>query len=96
MHPRGLEVKCGIITNLQREGDPMECGSYRGIKLFEHAMRAMKRIFEHRIWQQTDIYDMQFRFIKGKETSDAICIVRQMQEKFRSKGKKLTTIGVSG
>ena len=27
--------------------------------------------------------------MKGKETTDAIFIVRQMQEKFRSKGKKL-------
>jgi len=49
--------------------DPVECGSYRGIKLFEH--------------------DMQFGFMKGKGTTDAIFIVRQMQEKFRAKGKKL-------
>jgi len=27
--------------------------------------------------------------MKGKGTTDAICIVRQMQEKFRVKGKKL-------
>ena len=32
---------------------------------------------------------MQFGFMKGKGTSDAIFIVRQMQEKFRAKGKKL-------
>ena len=46
-------------------------------------------IFEHRIWQQIDIDDMQFVFMKGKGTNDAIFIVRQMQEKFRAKGKKL-------
>jgi len=28
---------------------------------------------------------MQFGFIKGKGTNDAIFIVRQMQEKFRAK-----------
>jgi len=33
--------------------------------------------------------DMQFGFMKGKGTTDAIFIVRQMQEKFRTKGKKL-------
>jgi len=32
---------------------------------------------------------MQFGFMKGKGTTDAIFIVKQMQEKFRAKGKKL-------
>jgi len=57
--------------------------------LFEHAMKVVEMIFEHRIWQQIDIDDMQFGFMKGKGTTDAIFIVRQMQEKFRAKGKKL-------
>ena len=30
-------------------GDPMECGSYGGMKLLEHAMKVVERIFEHRI-----------------------------------------------
>ena len=30
---------------LQGKGDPMECGSNRGIKLFEHAMKVVERIF---------------------------------------------------
>ena len=33
--------------------------------------------------------DMQFGFMKGKGTIDAIFIVRQMQEKFRAKENKL-------
>jgi len=32
---------------------------------------------------------MQFGFTKGKGTTDTIFIVRQMQENFRAKGKKL-------
>jgi len=39
-----------------------------------------RQIFEHRIWQQIDIDDMQFGFMKGKGTTDAIFIVRKMQE----------------
>ena len=50
----------------------MECGSYRGIKLLEHAMKVVERIFEDRIWQQIDIDDMQFGYMKGKGTTDAI------------------------
>ena len=60
------------ITNLQRERDPMECGSYRGIKLLEHAMKVVERTFKNRFWQQIDIDDMQFGFMKGKGTTDAI------------------------
>ena len=57
--------------------------------MLKHAMKVVERIFEHRIWQQIDIDDMQFGFMKGKVTIDAIFIVRQTQEKFRAKGKKL-------
>jgi len=34
--------------------------------------------------------DMQFAFMKGKGTTDAIFIVRQMQEKFIVKERSLT------
>jgi len=52
-------------------------------------MKVVERIFECRIRQQIDIDDMQFGFMKSKGTTDAIFIVRQMQEKFRARGKKL-------
>ena len=50
----------------------MECGSYRGITLLEHAMKVVENIFEHRIRHQIEIDDMQFGFVKGKGTTDAI------------------------
>jgi len=52
-------------------------------------MKVVERIFEDKIWQQVDVDDMQFGFMKGKGITDAIFIVREMQEKFRAKGKKL-------
>jgi len=67
----------------------MECGSYRGVKLLEHGMKVVERIFEHIIRQQIEVDDMQFGFMKGKATTDAIFTVRQMQENFRVKGNKL-------
>jgi len=78
-----------VLPIYKGKGDPMESGSYREIKLLEHTMKVMQRIFEHRIWQQIDIDDMQFGFMKGKGTYDAIFVVRQMQEKSRAKGKML-------
>jgi len=56
-------------------------------------MKVVERIFEHRIRQQIDIddTDTQFGFMKGKGTTDAIFIVRQMQEKFNK-----TKVMISG
>jgi len=71
----------------------MECGSYRGIKLLELATKVVERIFEHRIQQQIEVDDMQFGFMKGKGTTDAIFTVRQMQEKFRVKEALLWLCG---
>jgi len=67
-----------LLPIYKGKGDPIECGSYRGIKLLEHAMEVVERIFEHRIRQQIVIIDMQFGFMKGKGTSDAIFMARQM------------------
>ena len=78
-----------LLPMYKGKGAPMECGSYRGIKLLEHGMKVVERIFEHRIQQQIDINDMQFGFLKRKGTTDAIFMARQMQENFRVKGKKL-------
>jgi len=75
-----------VLPIYKGKGDPMDCGSYRGIYLLEHAMKVVERIFEHRVRQQID---MQFGFMKGKGTTDAIFVARQMQENFRVKGKKV-------
>jgi len=66
-----------VLPIYKGKGDPVECGSFRGMKLLEHAMKVVERIFENRIRQQVDIDDMQFGFMKGYVTSDAIFIVRQ-------------------
>jgi len=49
-------------------------------------MKVIERIFEHRFRQQIEIDDMQFGFMKGKGTTDAIIMAGQMQENFRVKG----------
>jgi len=44
-----------VLPIFKGKGDPMECGSHKGIKLVEHAMKVVERIFENRIRQQIDI-----------------------------------------
>jgi hypothetical protein len=67
----------------------MECGSYRGIKLLEHAMKVFERVIESRVRSRVEIDDMQFGFSAGKGTTEAIFLVRQLQEKYMVKKKEL-------
>jgi len=78
-----------VLTIYTGKGDPMRSESYRGMKLLEHAMKVVERIFVYRIQQEIEVDDMQFGCVKGKGTTDAIFIVRQMQENCRVKGNKL-------
>jgi len=63
--------------------------TYRMIKLLEHAMKVIERVFERRISEKVKIDAMQFGFMPGKGTTDAIFTVWQMQKKYGCKGKKL-------
>ena len=60
----------------------LECRSYRGIKLLEHAMKVFERVLESRLRQTLHIDDMQLKFTPGKGTTDAVFILRQLQERY--------------
>jgi len=36
-----------VLPVYKWKGDPMECGSYRGIELLEQAMKLVERVFEY-------------------------------------------------
>ena len=71
------------------KGDVMSCGSYRGVKLLEHVMKIVERVLQRRIRTPVNLNEMQFGFMPGKGTVDAIFIVWRMQEEYQKKGKKL-------
>jgi len=53
------DCKSSVILPIYKgKGDPMEFRSYRGIKLLEHAMIVVERIFEHKIRQHIEVDDM--------------------------------------
>jgi len=52
-------------------------------------MKLIECVFEQRIREKFDIDDMQFGFMPGQGTTDAIFTVWQMQEKYACNGKKL-------
>ena len=63
--------------------------AYRAITLLEHAMKVIERVLERRIGEKVKIDAMQIGFMPGKGTTDAIFTIRQMQQKYGCKRKKL-------
>ena len=78
-----------IINVYKGKGDALERGNYRGIKLLDQVMKVMERVLEGMIRDRVTISDMQFGFMPGRGTTDAIFLVRQLQEKYRAKKKEL-------
>ena len=59
------------------------------VKLLQHAMKIVEMVLEGRIRTLVNLNKMQFGFMSGKGTVDAIFIVRRMQENYQKKDKKL-------
>ena len=78
-----------MVNVYKGKGDALTCGSYRGIKLLKHAMKVLERVIEGRVRKIVKIDDMQFGFMAGRSTTDAIFIVRQLQEKYLARNKEL-------
>ena len=71
------------------KGDPMDCASYRGIRLLEHCLKIFENILYKRLLDHLYIGQYQYGFRSGKSTTGAIFIIRQLQERFIAKNRKL-------
>ena len=86
--------KSDLIPIYKGKGDAKSCGSYRSVKLLEHGMKVIERVFEKRLRKVVDVDEMQMGFMPGKGTVDAIFSVRQMMEKYDKAGRKLHMVFV--
>ena len=78
-----------IVCLYKGKGDALERGNYRGLKLTEQVMKVLERIVDGLIRQVVSIDDSQFGFVPGRGTTDAIFVVRQLQEKSLAANKRL-------
>ena len=78
----------------KNKGDATKRGNYRWFKLLEHMMKVSERAIEQNIRELVDIDAMQFGFIPGKGSMDAIFIARQLQDRYLEKKKKLSFASV--
>ena len=79
-----------IIVNLFKgKGNALDRENYRGLKLTDHVMKLVEHVLERRIRKMVDIDEMQFGFVSGRSATDAVFIVRQLQEKYLAVKKPL-------
>ena len=79
-----------FIVNLYKgKGDALNRGNYRGLKLIEQVMKVLEGVVEGLIRQRVEIDEMQCGFMSGRGTTDAIIIVRELQEKHLAAYKPL-------
>ena len=67
---RGMpdEWKTSVIVPIFKgKGDVMSYGSYRGVKLLEHAMKVVERVLERQIRTLVNLNEMQFDLCQEKE-----------------------------
>ena len=78
-----------IISLYKGKGEALDRGNYWGLKLTEHILEVMEHIIEDFIWNIVNIDKMQFGFMPGRGITDAIFIVRQIQEAYIRKNQNL-------
>ena len=61
-----------MVKVYKGKGDALTCGSYRGMKLSEHAMKVLERVIEERLRKIVRIDSMQFGFMAGRSTTDGM------------------------
>ena len=78
-----------VVPIYKKKGSVMDCASYRGVKLLEHGMKVVARLLEKRLRRLVKVDQMQFGFMSGRSTLDAIFILRRMQKSYLEKNRKL-------
>ena len=78
-----------VVPIFKGKGDAMSCGAYRGVKLLEHAMKIVEKVLERKLRRVVKVEEMQFGFMPGKGTIDAVFILRRLQKEYLDKEKKL-------
>ena len=68
-----------IINLFKGKGNFLSCENYRGLKLQDHVRKVLEHVLNTIIWEQVFIDNMQFGFMPGRGTTDAIFILRQLQ-----------------
>ena len=74
------DLKRSIMVPIYKQrGDVIEWKNYRGVKLMEHVLKIVESVLQ-RLRKYIKIDQMQFGYMPGRGTVDAIFILRQVQQ----------------
>ena len=59
-----------LIPLYKVKGDAKSCSNYGSVKLLEHGMKVVERMFEERLRKVIDMSEMQLGFMPGRGTTD--------------------------
>ena len=77
-----------VIVNCFK--DKVERGNYRGLKLVDQVMKVIERVIDKILRKGIDVDEMQFSFVQDVAlTTDAIFLLRLLQEKYLGKRRNL-------
>ena len=65
------------------------CSCYRDVKLIGHEMKVVDRVLEKRLCRIVTINELQFVFLPEEGITDAVFILRILQEEYCASGMKL-------
>ena len=77
-----------VLPIFKGKGVAMSCRAYRRVKLLKHAMKIVKKVLERRLQRIVKVDEMQFGFMPGKGTVNAVFILR-LQLEYLDKEKTL-------
>ena len=81
-----------VVPFFKGKGYIRNCSCCGPVKLLEHGMKVVERVFEKRLCIIVSVEEMQFGFMPERGTIDAVFIFRRMQEEYHAKGKKLCVL----
>ena len=84
-----IGVTASLLAYLKEKGDVLDQSNYCGLKLTDHVLKVIEKVVKNIICDIVKIEEMQFGLCPGRGTTDAIFILRQLQEKCLTKHRKL-------
>ena len=74
-----MEWQTTVLVPILGKRDVRNCNTYTGVKLLkQHAMKIVESVLEKGIRELANTNSMQFGFIPGRETTDALFVVRRI------------------
>ena len=85
-----VEWAVGIVVPIFKgKGDTRNCCCCGAMKLLEHGMKVVERVFEKMLCRIVYVDEIHFGFVPEIGTIDAVFILRRMQEEYYANGIKL-------